>query len=542
MPIPFAAPIDMQKNELQNAVAQSLASDPGTPAAGQFYYNSASKVLKFYTGTAWVTLGTLDQVSAPAATVNFNSQRIINLADPVNPQDGCTKGYADSIAQGIDGKLSVRGATTAALAITARTTNTLTLSVGAGAFTVDGVTYANGDRILVKDSTTGTGAGTWDNGIYSVSGIGTAATLTRVTDMDVWTEVPGAFTFVETGTVNADSGWLCTADQGGTLGTTAITWTQFSQTGTITASNVGIGQGVFKQKTGSNLEFYNIKGGSTKIAVALSTNDITVDVTEANLTIANIGGSVPATKMPALTGDVTSTAGTVTTTIAAGAVTDTKGSLTFKPTVKYASLVNIASLSGTGVTVDGNVPVAGDLVLCTAQSTLAQNGPWVVNAGAWTRPTWWPSGGTTQAFFGCVIRALYGAANMGEYSVNTTGAITIDTTAVSIIPVPENFSANGKWTGTVTVGNGGTGSSTAAGARANLGATTKFAANVGNGSLTSWTVTHNLGTTDVHVQVFELTGSLRQVNVEMQITNTNTITLVFATAPAANAYRCVVIG
>lgn len=540
MPIPFAAPIDMQKNELQNAVAQSLASDPSTPAAGQFYYNSASAVLKFYTGSAWVVLGRLDQISVPTGTVGMNSQRIINTADPVNPQDVATKAYADSIAQGIDGKPSVRGATTAALAITARTTNTLT--IGGTTFTVDGVTYANGDRILVKDSTTGTGAGTWDNGIYSVSGIGTSVVLTRPTDMDVWTEVPGAFTFVETGTINADSGWLCTADQGGTLGTTAITWTQFSQTGTITASNVGTGQGVFKQKTGSNLEFYNIKAGSTKIAVALSTNDITVDVTEANLTIANMGGSVPATKMPALTGDVTTSAGAVATTIATGAVTDTKASLSQKPSVKYASIVNIASLSGTGVTVDGNVPSAGDTVLCTAQSTGSQNGPWVVNAGAWTRPTWWPSGGTTQAAFGVTIRAMQGSANMGEYFVGTTGAITIDTTSISISPVMENVGANSKWTGALAITNGGTGSTSGAGGRANLGAAGKFAANVGNGSLTSWTVTHNLGTTDVQVQVWELTGSLRQVNVETQITSANVVTLIFSIAPASNAYRVVVIG
>lgn len=91
-----------------------------------------------------------------------------------------------------------------------------------------------------------------------------------------------------------------------------------------TASNVNVGGvGVFKQKTGVNLEFNGINAGSSKITVTLDTpnNEIDIDVAEANLTIANIGGSLPATKMPALTGDVTTTAGTVATTIGAGTVT-----------------------------------------------------------------------------------------------------------------------------------------------------------------------------------------------------------------------------
>jgi hypothetical protein len=57
----------------------------------------------------------------------------------------------------------------------------------------------------------------------------------RAADLNSWSQVPGAFCFVEQGTVNADTGWLCTSDQGGTLGTTAINWTQFAGPGTYTA-------------------------------------------------------------------------------------------------------------------------------------------------------------------------------------------------------------------------------------------------------------------------------------------------------------------
>ena len=78
---------------------------------------------------------------------------------------------------------------------------------------------ANGDRVLVKDQTR-TGRER-DLRRRRVPG-------RRATDADAWAELPAAFTFVEQGTVNADTGWVCTADQGGTLNTTAVTWAQFS--------------------------------------------------------------------------------------------------------------------------------------------------------------------------------------------------------------------------------------------------------------------------------------------------------------------------
>ena len=91
-----------------------------------------------------------------------------------------------------------------------------------------------------------------------------AGAWTRVTDIDAWTEVPGAFTFVEQGTVNADTGWVSTADTGGTLNTTAITWAQFSGAGSITA-------GAGMTKTGATLD---VIGTADRITVAADSVDI----------------------------------------------------------------------------------------------------------------------------------------------------------------------------------------------------------------------------------------------------------------------------
>jgi len=156
----------------------------------------------------------LDQMAAPTASVSMNSQTITNLADPTNAQDAATKSYVDAARAGLDVKQSARAATTA----------NITLS---GTQTVDGVSLIAGDRVLVKDQSTGA-----NNGIYVVA----AGAWSRASDADSSSEVgPGLFCFVEEGTANSDSGWVCTNDGTVTLGTTALTFAQFSGAGQITA-------------------------------------------------------------------------------------------------------------------------------------------------------------------------------------------------------------------------------------------------------------------------------------------------------------------
>lgn len=125
--------------------------------------------------------------------------------DPTAALHAATKQYVDNLVQGLDAKASVRVASTA----------NLTLS---GLQTIDGIAVAAGERVLVKDQTTAS-----QNGLY----VAASGAWARASDMDVWTEVPSAFVLAESGTVNADTGWVCTSDVGGTLGTTAVTWVKF---------------------------------------------------------------------------------------------------------------------------------------------------------------------------------------------------------------------------------------------------------------------------------------------------------------------------
>jgi hypothetical protein len=399
--------LDLVRNELQNAKVQNLASAPSSPTTGQIYYDTTLGYLRVYNGTSWDRLddnwvssvagtapiqssgGATPTISISAAStsaagsmsaadktlidgatsvdtastlVKRDADKRFRAGDPSDPQDVATKAYVDGVASGLDVKQSVRAATTAAI----------TLS---GTQTVDGVSLTAGDRVLVKNQSAGE-----DNGLYVVA----AGSWGRSSDADSSSEVtPNLFVFVEEGTANADSGWTLTNNGAITLGTTALSFVQFSGAGQITA-----GDGL--TKTGNTL---------------------------------NVGGTTDRITVNADTVDIAST---------------------------YA----------------------------------------------------------------------------GQNTITTVGTI-----------------GSGTWEATdVAVLHGGTGASDAATARTNLGATGKYAANVGNNSDTAIAVSHGMNTKDVIVYVYDNSTPFAQVWPDIEHTSTSVVTLQFAVAPTTNQYRVVVIG
>lgn len=273
MPKDILYPLDFNKNEIQNALAHVLASAPGTPVEGQFYYNSTTKRIEWRSDAAWidptaranhsgtqlaatisdfdaqVRTNRLDQMAAPTADVSLNSRKITNLAEPTSAQDAATKAYVDALNAGISWKDSVRAATTAA--------GTLATSFEDGDV-IDGVTLATGDRILIKDQAAGA-----ENGIYTVNASGAP---TRATDSDTGADIKGAAVFVEEGTVNGDTGWICTTNAPITIDTTALTFTQFTGVGELVA-------GAGLTKTGNQID----AGAGTGIVV--NPDNIAIDTT-----------------------------------------------------------------------------------------------------------------------------------------------------------------------------------------------------------------------------------------------------------------------
>ena len=201
-------------------------------------------------GTQTLTNKTLSTGVSLSASLDANSNKVINLATPTSSTDAANKAYVDSVSQGLDVKQSVRVSTTA----------NIDLSTDLEASDViDGVTLVAGNRVLVKHQTSGA-----DNGLYVVQSSGAAV---RADDANVSSEVTaGFFTFVEEGTLYGNTGWVLTTDNPITLGSTALTFTQFSGTGTFTA--------------GSGL--------------TLNGTEFSVDVTPAsgNATLINSGGAV----------------------------------------------------------------------------------------------------------------------------------------------------------------------------------------------------------------------------------------------------------
>ena len=211
----------------------------------------------------------LSDLSSPTSSFSMGNQLLTGLLDPVNAQDAATRNYVDNVAQGLNVKAAVIATTTGNITLSG-------LSTQANGDWASGLTA--GDRILVKNQTLSE-----NNGIYSAS----ATSWTRTTDANTWDELISAFTFVQTGTTLADTGWVCTVDAGGTLGTTPISWTQFSAAGAYTA-------GTGLTLTGSVFSITNTAvtantyGGATKTLTAtVNAQGQLTALSEQNIAIAN---------------------------------------------------------------------------------------------------------------------------------------------------------------------------------------------------------------------------------------------------------------
>lgn len=198
-------------------------------------------------------LATTDLTDWPrSADLDLNSRKLTSVLDPTAAQDAATKNYVDGLALGVGWKETVRAATTANSALATTFEN---------GDIIDGVTLATGDRILIKDQSTG-----GENGIYVVQATGAPV---RATDADSAADILQAATWVQEGTVNADTAWVNTTNAPITLGTTATVWVQFSGLGQVTAGN-GL------TKTGNTID---VVAGTGMVANA---NDVAVLRTDAN--------------------------------------------------------------------------------------------------------------------------------------------------------------------------------------------------------------------------------------------------------------------
>ena len=248
-----------------------------------------------------ITNSTLD--SSPIGSTTPSTGVFTNISTttgqvstaPVLNADIANKQYVDSVAQGLNPKGAVKCATT----------TSITLS---GLQTIDTYTTLAGDRVLVKNQGTSS-----QNGIY----IASASAWTRATDMDVWSEVPGAYTVVMNGSANIDTGWVCTASDTGTIGVTAMPWVQFSGTNTYYAgtgltlasntfsiTNTGVTAASYGSASQSLTLGINAQGQITSAAAQ------SIAIAASQITSGTISSSLISGSYTGITGVGTLTAGT----------------------------------------------------------------------------------------------------------------------------------------------------------------------------------------------------------------------------------------
>jgi hypothetical protein len=362
----FLTNLDLNNNQILNGTFEKLGADPSTNLfEGRMFFHTGDDAVKYYTGTAWETLIngvtsagtyasalTVGETNAGEITLTLNladgsnaglltsafytllnnstasstgstlakrdADGRLQVAAPSNDLDAANKAYVDATRSGLDVKESVRVATTASVLLASALEN---------GDVIDGVTLATGNRVLVKNQDTAS-----ENGIYVVQATGAAV---RATDADTSAEVTsGMFTFVSEGTINADSGWVLSTNDTITLGTTGLTFVQFSGAGQITA-------GAGLTKSGNTLDV----GGTT--------DRITVNADSVDIASTYAGQSTITTLGTITTGtwnatDISVAAGGTNSSTASGARTNLAGDIT-GGTTNTPALARVASQTVTGV-------------------------------------------------------------------------------------------------------------------------------------------------------------------------------------------------
>jgi hypothetical protein len=604
----FLTGLNLNKNELLNARIQNLSTAPSSPVTGQIYYDTDTNQITLWNGTAWISLAGGGD-TATMITNAINALTTSDIEEGTNlyfTEERAMDAIATAIAAGTHSNITItyddatnKFTFAAENGVADSTTDNLTEGSTNKYFTDERAQDAVGNAVgtgLTYNDTTGAisvTANTYD-------AYGSASTVAgNLTTHTSATEAHGA-TGAVVGTTNTQTltNKTLTSPKINEDVALSATATELNVLDGITSSTAELN--ILDGATVSASEL-NILDGATLTTTELNYVDgVTSAIqTQLDAKLALAGGTMTG----AIAMGTNKITGLGTPTDAADAATkayvdSAAQGIDWKASVRAATTaaVTLASDLEAGDVIDGVTLVAGDRILVKNQATGSQNGIYVVEtSGAPTRSTDADANAEVTANFAVFVEEGTAQADSGWVLTNN-GAITVGTTALAftqftglgqitagdgltktantlnVVGTADRITANGDsvdiastyagqssivtvgtittgvWNGTdIAIADGGTGASTAAAARTNLGATTKYTeANpeltVSSGQVT-WTVTHSLGIRTVVVQVYDAV-SYDQVEVDVVRTGTNTVTLTWVASATVDAgkYQVVIVG
>jgi hypothetical protein len=222
--------------------------------------------------------------------------------------------------------------------------------------------------------------------------------------------------------------------------------------------------------------------------------------------------------------------------------------IAWKDSCRVATQSNL-NLAAPGATIDGISMSVGDRVLVRSQSAAAENGIYIWNGSAVpaTRSLDCSTAAELEQAVTTVEEGTSPGATFRQTAVNFTlgsGSVTWSTFGTSAPSASETTAgiAEIATQGETDAGSDDTRMVTPLKLATHSGRKLKFSQDVGDGSATQYTVTHNLNTRDLHVAVFRNSGAFDEVGCDVEHTTVNSVTLRFASAPTSNQFRCVVVG
>lgn len=468
----FLTPIDLNKLELQNARIQNLSSDPGTPVAGQIYYNTTDSQLKYYNGgaSAWQVIGQSIEALQDA------------VADLIDAGFGISLDYDDNA-----GSLTI--ANTGVLSLTG-TASEVEVSASAGNITLSLPSTINAD-------TTGNA--------NTATTLQTSRTINLGGDLSGSASFNGSTDITINATVQQNSVALGTDTTGDYVaGATAGTGISVSGSGgegsTLTIANTGV---------------TSVTGTANEVTVSASAGAVTIGLPDD----VTIGGNLT------VTGDLTVSGSTTYLNTATLQVEDNKV---------------VLNSNATGApTVDAGIEVErGD----------APNAElfWDESEGKWT------ASNGSAAYAISLAGHTHSSSDITDFQEaveDVVGSLATDSGTIDFT-YTDNGAAAGTLSASVILAASASYLSTESGLAVDKSALTtslisdgftkKVSVNIGNGSATSFIITHNLNSRDAFVTVYD-NSTYETVEVDVVRTDANNVTVTFGIVPTNNAYRVVIL-